>query len=331
MVQANDMGAIYGGVKVEGNKTIAEALELSGLNWEVKMDAGGWMSDKKTRLPENERHPYYLTKNPDGSTSRVCFNSVKGRYTTIQNADAFGWAESFLGEGKACVSSAGSIHEGRKVWMCLDFGQFDVLPEDRVKKHLLLLNSHDGSGHFVVQLLAHRIVCQNVLNWSMGDGNDIFKVRHTESAPVRMEDVKRIYKLSMGGFQDIEDAYKGFQRLTVGSEDQIELIYQSLGVTRKERQLYLNGGYDRIPPWVAHVDKVKELQETGLGSDLSGVQGTLWGTFNAVTEFCDHYRVVRAEDTRPDNKIESRLIAFDAKVKAQSFQACEQYLKKHGV
>lgn len=36
------------------------------------------------------------------------------------------------------------------------------------------------------------------------------------------------------------------------------------------------------------------LYETGKGLDLKGIRGTKWAMFNAVTEFVDHERTVRA-------------------------------------
>lgn len=38
------------------------------------------------------------------------------------------------------------------------------------------------------------------------------------------------------------------------------------------------------------LDTIRELFETGIGSDLPGSRGTYWGAYNAVTEFTTHHR-----------------------------------------
>ena len=36
-------------------------------------------------------------------------------------------------------------------------------------------------------------------------------------------------------------------------------------------------------------EKILELYETGVGAEMA--RGTLWGAYNAVTEYVDHYRL----------------------------------------
>lgn len=36
--------------------------------------------------------------------------------------------------------------------------------------------------------------------------------------------------------------------------------------------------------------EVERMHDTGIGHDIPGVRGTLWGAYNAVTEFVDHAR-----------------------------------------
>jgi hypothetical protein len=38
------------------------------------------------------------------------------------------------------------------------------------------------------------------------------------------------------------------------------------------------------------------LVENGRGTDIKGVRGTLWGTYNAITEYVDHHKTPRSGD-----------------------------------
>ena len=38
--------------------------------------------------------------------------------------------------------------------------------------------------------------------------------------------------------------------------------------------------------------------QTGRGADIKGVRGTVWGTYNALTEYVDHHKVYRGGETK---------------------------------
>jgi len=55
--------------------------------------------------------------------------------------------------------------------------------------------------------------------------------------------------------------------------------------------------------------KINHLNESGKGSDIKGVKGSLWGTFNAVLEFIDHH------EKNSGNNIASNLFGTGAALK----------------
>ncbi len=44
-------------------------------------------------------------------------------------------------------------------------------------------------------------------------------------------------------------------------------------------------------------NRVEELIETGLGTDIPGVKGSAWGVYNAYTEWLDHEKSIRGNST----------------------------------
>ena len=325
IVQKGDVGAVYGGTIVEGNVSVQEALTELGLDFRVGLDKVRRASKTNGFVIPGVFAPYREdTGKPLGCT-------VLSRYRVVQNTDAFGpWAETLRQEGNATVSCGGVLHEGKRVWLCLDFGNFDVLPGDTVNKHLLIMNSHDGQSNLIVQLLAHRPVCQNVLNWSLGvrGGGTTFKVRHTESALVRLEEIQRILQVTQEGFQSIEDAFLTFREIKTTPEDDAKLIYLTLGVSDTELEEYLAGALDRQPAWVNQKTHIQGCIEQGPGTDISGVRGTLWGTFNGFTAWADHLRTVRgSQNGSTDSAVASRLLLYDAKFKARAFNNCVDFAK----
>src|SRR5262245_60129369 len=86
--------------------TIEEGIKLAGLDWGV------------------ETHPLYLADGrevPSRGMIRATDKSILGvvgpKYTPLQNTEAFGWFQPFI-DAKSChLTTAGSLNEGRRVWV----------------------------------------------------------------------------------------------------------------------------------------------------------------------------------------------------------------------
>jgi hypothetical protein len=71
------------------------------------------------------------------------------------------------------------------------------------------------------------------------------------------------------------------------------------------------------------VGKILELVETGKGTGIPGVRGTAYGFLNAVTEYVDHHRVVRAGDRDvAEARFDVSLIGAGAQMKREAFDLC---------
>ncbi len=323
-VQKGDVGSIYGGVQVDGALGLKDALVTAGLDWTVAIDK--IRMAKKTGGKVIPGH--FATYRTDTGDP---LGIVKTRYTPVQNKDAFSWLENVIGQDGACITSAGALHGGRYTWVCIDLGGFDVLPDDSVRKHMLVLNSHDGSSNLLVQLIPHRIVCQNILNFSFGSrdgaGSEPFKVRHTDTAMVKMSEIQRVISIAHHNFDEVQEAFKLFRETPVTEEQNQNLIYASLGVTEDDLEEFSKGEYKKQPQWVNHAELINQVIADGPGADIPGVRGTVWGTFNGINSYYDHVRIVRGAGANPDNAIESKLMGHAAKMKTRAFEVCNDALQ----
>ena len=319
-VQRGDIGAVYGGTVVDHKLSIDQAIVAGGLDWEVGVE--------KVRMAKRVGGKvipgYFATYRTDTGDP---LGIVKTRYNPVQNRDAFDWLRHVIGKDGACVTSAGALHGGRYTWVCLDLGGFEVVQHDEVRKHMLVMNSHDGSSNILVQLLPHRISCQNILNFSLGaggngGGSDPFKIRHTGTAMVKLNEIQRVISIANNNFDKVQESFELFKSLPVTPEQNDEIIYASLDVSPEERDEYNSGEFEKTPQWVNHFGLINRLIESGPGSDIKGVRGTVWGTFNGVNTYFDHIRTVRGSSDNPDNAIESKLMGHAAKMKVQAFHAC---------
>lgn len=323
MVIKGDAGAIYGGTVVDAPQSINDAIVQSGLDWEVGVD-----KIRMNRKIGGKVIPgFFATYRTDTGDP---LGVVKSRYVPMQNKDAFKPFEVFLGES-AVIESAGALHGGRYTWLCMNLGSFDILPEDQIKRHLLIINSHDGSSNILAQLMPNRLSCQNMLNFSFGarGGSEPFKIRHTGRALIRLDEVKNIFSLANTNFDKAQKAFEDMRDTQVTSEQHKALVLSSLGVTPKEIKAFNKGTFKSQPQWVNHAARVNEVFEAGVGMDMPGLRGSVYGTFQAVNTYFEHYRHVRGSKDNPDNTIESRLMGHAARMKTQAFTACMSYCSKN--
>jgi len=321
IVMAGDIGSVYGGKIIDSKMSLNEAIVEAGLDFEVALE--------RIRIAKKVGGKvipgYFVTYRTDTGDP---LGVVKSRYVPMQNRDAFRPFEAFIGN-EACVESAGVLHGGRYTWMCLDLGSFDILPGDTINKHLLIINSHDGSSNILAQLMPNRLACQNMLNFSFGagGGSEPFKIRHTGSALIKLEEARNVMSIAADGFKKVQEAFSLMKDTRCSQEDHNLIVRKSFGVTDEDMEKFLAGDYVKTPQWVGHAKEIDKVYEIGPGMDIPGVRGTVWGTFQAITTYFDHFRHVRGSGNNPDTAIESKLLGHAAEKKIAAFKACMDFCR----
>ena len=178
------------GNQLDEAPTIGEAIDASGLDWEVGLKP----LQTTDGTPVSHRATYRKT---DGSILGV----VGPRYTPLQNRDAFDWFQPFLDAGECNLHTAGSLHSGQKVWVLaqLNRDNSEIVKGDEVCKFILLSNSHDGTTAIRVGYTPIRVVCVNTLAaaHSKHSGSKLIRIRHTRSSKNNLENVRDIMDLSL--------------------------------------------------------------------------------------------------------------------------------------
>lgn len=330
VVQKLDAGSVYGGTLIEGNIGLYDAMKMGGLDFQVaKFPLYGNLG---TKTPKFVKAPISDVQGIFRTDTNEFLGTCKGRYSIVQNLDAFKWAEKIIGHDGACVTSAGALHGGKFTWICIDLGGFDVVPEDEVRKHMLILNSHNGKTNVVIQMMPYRIACQNVLDFSFGSRRDStsipFKIRHTNSAQLKLDEVQQVLGYAHDQFDAVQASFKRFQEIRLTPEDRLKVIYSGLGVPKQQLVAWTKGKLDKQPQWVNQSQIMERLIEEGPGTELAGVKDSLWGTFNGMNSFYEHVRTIRGSDKNPDNAVESRLFADAHRKKLQVFNACNEFASR---
>jgi len=222
-----------------------------------------------------------------------------------------------VGSGAAVYHTAGALGNSERVWILAKLpGEIRVVGNDIADKYLLLSNSHDGSSAVQVKFTPVRVVCQNTLMMALDHGPTL-RVIHDRAMHKRLDDTPRMLGIINDEYGRIEEAFARMATVQINTKGLVSYLARVLPGSADPRD-------DGAPEQTPH--KRTELErffESGCGSDLPGVRGTLWGAYNAVTEYVDHFsRKWRS----PDGRLKSVCFGGGYQLKVRAFAVAQDIL-----
>ena len=262
------------GTRLDGPATSAEAISAASLDWSVEMvpvylDGGIEIPGKRAAVRAD---------------TGLVMNVMSDRYTPLQNVEAFAFFDAVVGAGEAIYHTAGSLNGGRKVWALAQLpGDFKVAGEDVLEKYVLLANSHDGSLAVTMQLTAVRVVCSNTMSMALETGKK-FRALHTPNIIHKAVEAREFLGLADAYFENLMAGINRMAEVQMSEPQMDDLVFRIFDLDETKAM----ADQHFLPRHAA--EAVKGLFHTGIGNDMSGVKGTAWAAYNAVTEYVDHVR-----------------------------------------
>lgn len=207
-----------------------------------------------------------------------------GMYKPLQNREAFSFFDGVFGKDKARYEVAGVLGKGEKVWLLARLpGEFTVGREDLVGKWLLLTNGHDTNEPVRAKFTPIRVVCQNTLSAALSNKDSEVRVQHIGNVQGKLEIAGKLLTQAGIYFDEMQTVFNGFLKVSM-KEKALRSYFTRViaGDNADEKELSTIAA--------RHIAKCVEMHDTGRGHDIKGVRGSLWGAYNAVTEFVDHER-----------------------------------------
>jgi phage/plasmid-like protein (TIGR03299 family) len=303
------------GTVIANAVTSAEAIKLAGLDWTVEkwaLKAIKWPIAEEVSVPG-----WYATVRTD---TNAVLGVVSRQYRVLQNTEAFAFMDKAIQEGAAMWETAGSLQDGKRIWMLARIPQtVEVVKGDEIKPYALLCMGHDGGLAVHILPTTVRVLCNNTLNLALNqDGGKELVVRHSQSLKGKMELARRhlgIIGKRVGEFQHEAQALarvslketelRGYAerffptKMKPNFSDGAALLEKIVDGQQDRSAVVrdLLAGHYAETEWIARRNQAI-LEQIIENHENDPARGTAWGAYNAVSEYADHQARYKSADSR---------------------------------
>ena len=261
------------GTRVEEAPSSADALRLAGLDWQVVQQP----------IYTEGKEPISGYKANVRDSDRKVLGVVSERYRITQNEEAFSFTDALLGQGVR-YETAGSLQEGRKVWLLARLPREYIMSGEHISPYLVFSNTHDGSGAVKVALTPVRVVCNNTLNLALDTAKRSWSMIHTGNIRDKIKEAE----------DTLFRAEKYMERLGKELED-LRGREVTDGQIREYIEQLLPIEEDATPIQSRNIIRLRKDMERRYfdAPDLQDVGGNAYRFINAVSDFATHARPLR--------------------------------------
>ena len=261
------------GTIVKEAPTSADAIRLAGLDWSVVQEP---IYTNFNRVVEGYRANVR-------SSDRKVLGVVSDRYKVVQNVDAFSFTDELLGKGVR-YETAGSLQEGKKVWLLARLPREYIIAGERISPYLVFSNTHDGSGSVKVAITPVRVVCNNTLNLALGTAKRSFSMIHTGNIQDKIQEAKDTLFLAEEYMDCLGVEFERLRRQKI-TDAQVKEYIESLLPMEKDPTPIQSKNIIRL-----REDMMKRYYDA---PDLQKVGSNAYRFINAVSDFATHSSPLR--------------------------------------
>ena len=256
------------GIMVAEAPNSKDALRLAGLNWKVLQEPV---------YTENKELIQGYKANVRDSDRKV-LGVVTDRYKVIQNEEAFAFTDTLLGEGVR-YETAGSLQEGRRVWMLARLPREFIIGGERISPYMVFSNTHDGSGAVKTALTPIRVVCNNTLNLALRTAKRSWSMIHTGDISGKIEEAKNTLLLADEYMTALGQEFENLRKIKLSEKQVLDYIKILLPMEENYSLLQKRG-----------VEKLRADMKMRYfdAPDLKDVGNNGYRFVNAVSDFATH-------------------------------------------
>lgn len=269
------------GIRVESALSSEDALEMSGLNWNV--------IQRPIMTSNYDPIPGYKANVRD--TDNRVLGVVTDRYRVVQNAEAFAFTDALLGEGVK-YETAGSLQNGRKIWLLAKLPDKYIIEGDQIEPYLVFSSSHDGSGSIKVAMTPIRVVCQNTLNIALSSAKRVWSTVHVGDPAAKMEEAHNTLLLAEKYMGRLGMEFSRLSKIKLSDQKVMEYINLLLPMDEQPTETHRK-----------NITRIREDMKLRYfdAPDLHHVGKNAYRFLNAVSDFATHAKPLRETASYREN------------------------------
>lgn len=179
------------------------------------------------------------------------------------------------------IATAGTLRNGAAAYIAAAVpGDLRVGASDAISQYIVIASSHDGTLAPRAFSTLTRPVCANTLAYGLRNSTISRSTKQTRNCRNRMERILR----DIG--DEIENAPKAAELFTKMAKTKLRNAREMEAVVRWITENPPTG--DEPTRTTNRVSRVLDLTDHGAGADRAECRGTLWGAFNAITNYATH-------------------------------------------
>lgn len=313
------------GIEIPEGLSAQDGFERIGLGWRTllapvfaEIDVMGADGPAKKRYEIPEKRAHYR------ADTMELMGVVSDGYRPLENQDLARFADALADaeQGKVKVETAGSLHNGRRIFACVQLPEIvRATEEDVMKQYVLVSNGHGGFASFSCYPTSVRVVCANTLRWSESDlalGLRFFHLGSMEDKLKNARTALGIARKETARFQEQVTALVGLNLTSAQMKEMAQAIYYQCfgkidGHLEPESRAKLEAKRDEVVgAWMKNLEDSRQ--------QLAGISGTGWAFYNAISQWNDHERGRFGDDPTANGRVSSNLFGVSNEHKRKAFR-----------
>lgn len=219
------------------------------------------------------------------------------------------------------VETMGSLKKGSILFVTTGLPDFTLGDNDEIRNYLIAFSPMNGRDAIEVLISSVRVVCNNTLQASRSMASETFKVQHFDYAEDDLAGwLNGLYGRAESRVNALKSAYGNMTTTQLGKTEAVEYFHKVYAYPDLPRGFeHLTTGTiitdqhqpsDYVPPSIVErliqrnnpynatvnaVEKARQAVENlfdgrGLGMNYETANNTVWGAYNAVSEWETHRR-----------------------------------------
>ena len=258
------------GTPVNEAPTSEDAIRLAGIDWNVYSKPIFIQDDKE----EYQKIPQYIANVRD--IDNCTLGIVTGRYTIVQNADAFSFTDNLISQDVQ-YESAGAFANGKRVWLLAKLPE-TLIAGETIVPYVAFTNSHDGKGSIRVSCIPIQIRTSTSLNFAIPTAPRMWTAKHLGKIEEKIEEAHRTLEMTQIYLENLSKMANQLMSEKITESDLNDYINELMPLPSESEERRMENVENNQ----------KELEKSYRDAEYSQFFGTKWGFLNAVSNYVNH-------------------------------------------